>query len=101
MKKIAFLAMIALGFCSALIAADDTKLLRMPDINRDLIVFVYAGDIWSVPAAGGEAKRLTSHLGLEIFPKISPDAAGSPSRGSIREAGRSSSSPRRAERRGS
>ena len=73
MKKIAFLAMIALGFCSALIAADDTKLLRMPDINRDLIVFVYAGDIWSVPAAGGEAKRLTSHLGLEIFPKISPD----------------------------
>ncbi|MBN1222155.1 MAG: PD40 domain-containing protein [Candidatus Aminicenantes bacterium] len=45
----------------------------MPDINGDLIVFVYAGDIWSVPSVGGNARRLTSHLGLEIFPKISPD----------------------------
>ena len=57
----------------ALSAADNTKLLRMPDINRNLVVFVYAGDIWSVPAGGGDAKRLTSHQGLEIFPKISPD----------------------------
>ncbi len=54
-------------------AAEDTRLLRMPDINGDLIVFVYAGDIWSVPASGGEAKRLTSDKGLEIYPKISPD----------------------------
>lgn len=54
-------------------AADDTRLLRMPDINGDLIVFVYAGDIWSVPASGGDAKRLTSDIGLEIYPKISPD----------------------------
>ncbi len=54
-------------------AADDTRLLRMPDINGDLIVFVYTGDIWSVPASGGDAKRLTSDSGLEIYPKISPD----------------------------
>ncbi len=54
-------------------ASEGMRLLRMPDINGGLTVFAYGGDIWSVPSAGGEAKRLTSHEGLEIFPKISPD----------------------------
>jgi tricorn protease len=52
---------------------DEARVLRFPDINGNLVVFVYAGDIWSVPASGGEARRLTSDLGLELFPKISPD----------------------------
>jgi tricorn protease len=73
MKRIALSALAILALFAALFPMDDAKLLRMPDINKNLIVFVYAGDIWSVPAAGGEAKRLTSHLGLEAFPKISPD----------------------------
>lgn len=54
-------------------ASDDTRLLRFPDINNNLIAFVYAGDIWSVNSGGGEARRLTSHNGMELFPKISPD----------------------------
>ncbi|HEX8685057.1 MAG TPA: hypothetical protein VF654_01110, partial [Pyrinomonadaceae bacterium] len=49
------------------------RLLRYPDIHGDTIAFVYAGDIWTVPAAGGTARRLTSHPGLELFPKFSPD----------------------------
>ncbi|HYY97270.1 MAG TPA: PDZ domain-containing protein [Pyrinomonadaceae bacterium] len=49
------------------------RLLRFPDINGDTIAFVYAGDIWTVPSAGGTARRLTSHAGLELFPKFSPD----------------------------
>ena len=49
------------------------RLLRFPDIRGNLITFVYAGDIWTVPSAGGTARRLTSHPGLELFPKISPD----------------------------
>ncbi|MBV9211762.1 MAG: PD40 domain-containing protein [Acidobacteria bacterium] len=49
------------------------RLLRFPDIHGDLIAFVYAGDIWTVPSAGGTARRLTSHPGFEVFPKISPD----------------------------
>ncbi len=73
MKKVVLIAMAILALFIGLFPADDAKLLRMPDINKDLIVFVYAGDIWSVPAAGGDAKRLTSHVGLEAFPKISPD----------------------------
>jgi tricorn protease len=52
---------------------DLARLLRYPDINGDQIAFVYAGDIWTVPAAGGTARRLTSHPGLELFPKFSPD----------------------------
>jgi tricorn protease len=54
-------------------ATDDARLLRFPDINDKLIAFVYAGDIWTVNSNGGEARRLTSHEGLELFPKISPD----------------------------
>jgi len=76
--KRAILALLAvflgLGFMSMSYAADnEARLLRFPDINGNLIVFVYAGDIWSVPATGGEARRLTSDIGLELFPKISPD----------------------------
>ena len=32
-----------------------------------------SGDIWYAPADGGTAVRLTSHPGLELFPKFSPD----------------------------
>ncbi len=52
---------------------EDARLLRFPDVNQNLIAFVYAGDIWTVNVSGGEARRLTSHEGLELFPKISPD----------------------------
>ena len=50
-----------------------TKLLRFPDIAGDHVGFCYAGDIWTAPAKGGTATRLTAHPGLELFPKFSPD----------------------------
>lgn len=49
-----------------------TKLLRFPDIQGDRIVFVHAGDIWTVSDQGGRAIRLTAHPGLELFPKFDP-----------------------------
>ena len=66
---------ILIGFTSIFTvkAMDDARLMRFPDINKNLVAFVYAGDIWTVDANGGDAKRLTSHKGLELFPKISPD----------------------------
>ncbi|MGB8951248.1 MAG: PDZ domain-containing protein [Candidatus Aminicenantales bacterium] len=73
MKKIILIIIVTILLAFILFGFEDARLLRMPDINKDLMVFVYAGDIWSVPAAGGEARRLTSHMGMEIFPKISPD----------------------------
>ncbi|HDR52467.1 MAG TPA: acetyl-CoA synthetase, partial [Mariniphaga anaerophila] len=54
-------------------AANDSRLMRFPDINGNLVAFVYAGDIWTVNSNGGDARRLTSHEGMELFPKISPD----------------------------
>jgi tricorn protease len=54
-------------------AQEDAKLLRFPDIHDDFVVFVYAGDLWRAPVAGGPAWRLTSHPGQELFPQISPD----------------------------
>ncbi|MCB1056123.1 MAG: PD40 domain-containing protein, partial [Acidobacteria bacterium] len=50
-----------------------TKLLRFPDIHGDTVIFVYAGDLWTAPVAGGLARRLTAHPGLEQSPKFSPD----------------------------
>ncbi|MGB5846855.1 MAG: hypothetical protein WBH40_00115, partial [Ignavibacteriaceae bacterium] len=50
-----------------------TRLLRFPDIHKDKIAFVYAGDIWIVSSDGGTARQLTSHKGMELFPKFSPD----------------------------
>ncbi|MDD2511927.1 MAG: PDZ domain-containing protein [Proteiniphilum sp.] len=72
MKKPIFLLLTSLLFMQAF-AIDDARMLRTPDISGNLIAFVYAGDIWTVDADGGIAKRLTSHPGLELFPKISPD----------------------------
>ena len=49
------------------------RLMRFPDIHGDKIAFVYGGDIWLASASGGEAHRITTHPGLELFPKFSPD----------------------------
>jgi tricorn protease len=65
--------MLTLSVSYNAVSMDDVRLLRFPDINKNLIAFVYAGDIWTVNSSGGEARRLTSHEGLELFPKISPD----------------------------
>jgi len=69
---------IALGLALALFAApgaasEEGRLLRFPDVHGDTIVFSHGGDLWSVPAAGGTARRLTSGAGLELFPRFSPD----------------------------
>lgn len=53
----------------------DARLLRFPDLHGDRIAFVYAGDIWTASASGGEARRLTTGDGLELFPRFSPDGA--------------------------
>ena len=64
-------------FCSIFVvshaASAQTKLLRFPDIHADKVAFTYGGDLWTAPAAGGTAVRLTAHPGLELFAKFSPD----------------------------
>ncbi len=73
MKKALLALILAMIFVGQMYSLQDARLLRFPDTNGDLVVFVYAGDIWSVSAQGGSARRLTGHAGMELFPKISPD----------------------------
>ena len=54
---------------------DEHLLLQRPALNQTHIVFVFGGDLWSVPRAGGEAVRLTSGPGVETSPAFSPDGA--------------------------
>src|SRR6185503_178569 len=46
---------------------------RYPDLHGDHVVFCYGSDLWKASAKGGLASRLTSHEGIELFPKFSPD----------------------------
>ena len=58
---------------SAAKTSDEARLLRFPAVGGDNIVFTYAGDLYRVGINGGEAVRLTSHIGYETFARISPD----------------------------
>jgi tricorn protease len=48
---------------------------RFPTIHSDTVVFVCEDDLWSVPAGGGLARRLTSNLGEVTRPWLAPDGA--------------------------
>jgi len=58
---------------AAQVDAPDARMLRFPDVSAEKIVFVYAGDLWTVPKEGGLARKLSSPKGQEMFPKFSPD----------------------------
>ncbi len=69
-----------LGLCTAILLsltsisfANEARLLRFPAIHENQIVFTYAGDLYTVDAAGGTARKLTSHEGFEMFARFSPD----------------------------
>jgi tricorn protease len=46
---------------------------RYPTITDDLIAFICEDSIWTVPAAGGDARRLTGGTGEASYPRFSPD----------------------------
>ena len=51
----------------------EARLLRFPAIYNNQVVFTYAGDLYTVDRAGGQARRLTSDVGFETFARFSPD----------------------------
>ena len=74
MKKQFIFSLLALSVAAGAQAGDDeARLLRFPATNGTDVVFSYAGDLYTAPLSGGEARRLTSHVGYEIFPRFSPD----------------------------
>jgi tricorn protease len=66
-------AALAVGLFLVVGVSAQTKLLRFPDIHGDRVVFTYGGDLWTAPASGGTATRLTAHPGTEMHAKFSPD----------------------------
>ena len=72
MKKFILILLISITSLSPILA-QEARLLRFPSTNGQEIVFSYAGDLYKASINGGEAQRLTSHIGYEMFPKFSPD----------------------------
>jgi tricorn protease len=60
---------------SAARAAATPHIFQRPALSKDLICFGYAGDLWTVPRAGGRATRLTTGVGIETAPVFSPDGS--------------------------
>ncbi|HET9132673.1 MAG TPA: hypothetical protein VFN90_00070, partial [Gemmatimonadales bacterium] len=58
-----------------LAAQQDASWMRYPALSPDgsTIAFVYKGDLYRVPAAGGAATLLTTHPAQEWYPVWSPD----------------------------
>jgi tricorn protease len=66
---VAFFAAVTSAFAQGTLPS----LFRQPAISKTSIVFSYAGDLWTVPRSGGDARRLTTGLGIENNPYFSPD----------------------------
>jgi Tol biopolymer transport system component len=54
----------------------EARVLRFPAVSNGQIVFSCAGDLYTVPIAGGVARKLTSFAeGYEAFARFSPDGS--------------------------
>jgi tricorn protease len=62
-----------LSFVSSLCLAQEARLLRFPAVHGNLVVFSYAGDLYTVTRSGGVARKITNSPGYEMFPKFSHD----------------------------
>ena len=54
-------------------AQNEARLMRFPSVHGNQVVFSYAGDLYTVPADGGMARKLTTDAGYEMFSHFSPD----------------------------
>ncbi len=77
MRKVLKLLAVVVLACAAAPAgaAIDARLMREPAVSATQIAFVYAGDVWIAPKAGGLAVQLSTPKGEESFPRFSPDGS--------------------------
>jgi tricorn protease len=68
-----FLALLSLYLPTSSAQSGPPLLLRFPTVSKTQIVFNYGGDLWIVSREGGDARRLTSGVGVETLPSFSPD----------------------------
>src|SRR5947207_1234979 len=72
MCRLSLLLLVLVGSTQA---GEPPLILNRPAISSKQVVFGYAGDLWVVDRAGGDARRLTSGAGLETHPVFSPDGS--------------------------
>lgn len=72
-RKLIAASSILLLVISFAASANDIILPREPTIHAGQVVFVYADQLWSVNANGGQARQLTSGEGAASNPHFSPD----------------------------
>ena len=74
MKKL-ILPLIAMMAASAVSHADNIRFASHPSLSPDgkQVYFSYDGDIYSVPAAGGQATAVITMPGVQDSPLVSPD----------------------------
>ena len=77
MRKLFLVSLLifAVSACLQAVASDAPLLLRFPTVSKTQIVFNYAGDLWIVSRDGGDARHLTSGIGVEALPHFSPDGS--------------------------
>ena len=75
--KTLFAFILLFGLLSARVSGQASKplLLRRPALSKTLIAFSFAGDLWTVSREGGDARRLTTGVGIETDPVFSPDGS--------------------------
>jgi len=82
MKRVLFVAVIVMaqGFSPAKAQAPRAAVAPLPSLaepgispDGSTIAFVSGGDIWEVPARGGDARLLVSHPATESRPLFAPD----------------------------
>src|SRR5690349_20050725 len=71
MSRVILLALTSLTVSVA--AETGPLLMQKPALSKTQVVFSYAGELWSVPREGSDARRLTTGAGVETNPKFSPD----------------------------
>jgi tricorn protease len=69
----ALLSIFLSSFGSSAATQTPPVLAQQPTLSATQVVFVFAGDLWSVPRTGGDARRLTTGSGVESNPSFSPD----------------------------
>jgi tricorn protease len=73
MKNFFFTALFIIVLLNTAGLAQEARLLRFPAIHGSQLVFTYAGDLYTVSSSGGTARKITSDVGYESFPRFSPD----------------------------
>jgi len=74
MKRLAFLIVLLLAAVGSVKANTDyMKLMRTPDASKDKLCFIYQDDLFVSNLDGSNPVRLVKAVGVEAFPKFSPD----------------------------